>query len=151
MMVLNHGQYYCVSLCEEKTSIQLDIILDKKARSYARSCELLIDFFQNMLKQTCEAFMPASAKPIAYTPCPHCDKLHIKYNDLWEGYPQLCNMKSIPPDYYQDLFKGNKGTPVSYCRCIIILCRFYVHITDISTTEQLEGKIILQAYAYYII
>ena len=150
MMVLNHGQYYSVSLCEKKASIQLDVILEKKARSYATSCQLLIDFFQNMLKQTCEVFMPALAKPIAYTPCPYCDELHIKYNDLREDCPQLCNMKSIPPDYYQDLFKGNEGILILNCKCIILSC-FYVLIADISTTEQLEGKVILQACMYYII
>ena len=32
MMLLNHGQYYSVSLCEEKSSIQLDIILGQSKK-----------------------------------------------------------------------------------------------------------------------
>ena len=109
MMVLNHGQYYSVTLCKEKSSIQLDIILEQNTQSFGESRKQLIDFFQIMLKQTCDMFMPASAKPVAYTPCPHCNELHIKYNNLLEGHPHLCKMKSIPSDYYQDLFKDTQG------------------------------------------
>ena len=110
MMVLDHEQYYSVSLCKEKNSIQLDIILDKNIQSDGESRKQLIDFFQSALEQTCQVFMPASSKPVAYTPCPHCNELHIKYKNLLEERPHLCNMRYIPSDYYQDLFKDYKGT-----------------------------------------
>ena len=45
-MVLDEGQYYGVSLCEESVSIQLDIILDKSIGILC--CEhryQLIEFF----------------------------------------------------------------------------------------------------------
>ena len=109
-MVLDHGQFYGVSLCKEKSSIQLDIIVEKNAQSSGESRKQLIYFFQTMLNDTCQVFMPASAKPIAYTPCPHCNELHIKYEKLLEGRPQLCGLKSVPSDYYQDLFKNTEGT-----------------------------------------
>ena len=106
MMVLNHGQYYSVSLCEEKSSIQLDIIHQQNMQASTENSRKLIDFFQFTLEQTCQEFMPASAKPVAYTACPHCDELHIKYKSLLEGRHLLCDMKPIPSDYYQSLFKG---------------------------------------------
>ena len=121
MMVLDHGQYYSVSLCKEKYSIQLDIILEKNTQSYGESRKQLIDFFLSTLEQTCHVFMPASSKPVAYTPCPHCNELHIKYRSLLEERPHLCNMMSVPSDYYQDLFKDTQGTP----DCL--LCCYYVY------------------------
>ena len=109
MMVLNHGQFYSVSLCKEKSSIQLDIILEKDAQSSTDSRKQLIEFFQIMLDQTCDVFMPASPKPVAYIPCPYCSELHIRYKNLLEKRPQLCEIKSIPSDYYQDLIMDTRG------------------------------------------
>ena len=110
MMVLDHGQFYSVSLCKEKSSIQLDVIVEKNAQSSAESRKQLVDFFQTMLEQTCQVFMPASAKPNACTPCPHCNELHIRYKKLLEEHPQLCGINSVHSDYYQDFFKDTQGT-----------------------------------------
>ena len=57
--------------------------------------------------------MPASAKPVAYIPCPHCDDLHIKYKNMLEGLPYICNTKPISQDYYQKLFRGTQGMLVA--------------------------------------
>ena len=51
-MVLNHGQYYSVSLCEEKNSIQVDIILGKSMKKSAENRKQLIDFFQTTLEKS---------------------------------------------------------------------------------------------------
>ena len=105
MMVLNHGQYYGVSLCEAKSSIQVDIILEKSIKKSAENRKQLIDFFQTTLEKICNDIIPASSKSIPYIQCPHCDAVHLKLRNLLEGRALLCNMKSIPQDYYQDLFR----------------------------------------------
>ena len=105
MMVLNHGQYYGVSLHEEKSSIQVDIILEESIEESTKNRKHLIDFFQTMLEKICDDMIPAASKPVPYIQCPHCNKVHLKLINLLEGHAQLCNMKSIPRDYYQDLFR----------------------------------------------
>ena len=109
MMVLNHGQYYGVSLCEAKSSIQVDIILEKSMKKSAENRKQLIDFFQTTLEKICNDIIPASSKPIPYIQCPHCDTVHLKLRNLLEGRALLCNMKSVPQDYYQDLFREFQG------------------------------------------
>ena len=140
MMVLNQGQYYSVSLCKEKSSIQLDIILEQNVQSYGESREQLIDFFQIMLRRTCQEYIPASTTPVAYAPCPYCNELHIKYKSILEKRPQLCNMKSIPLNYYQDLLKDTQGNfeCLNSYVMIVIMCL----LTGVSATEQLDGKLI---------
>ena len=110
LMVLNHGQYYSVSLCEEKNSIQVDIILGKSMKKSAENCKQLIDFFQTTLGKICNDLIPASSKPIPYIQCPHCDKVHLKLRNLLEGRALLCNMIPVHQDYYQDLFREFQGT-----------------------------------------
>ena len=109
-MVLNHGQYYSVSLCEEKSSIQVDIILEKSMKNSAENRKQLIDFFQTTLEKICNDLIPASSKPIPYIQCPHCDKVHLKLKNLLEGRTLLCNMISVHQDYYQYLFREFQGT-----------------------------------------
>ena len=104
-MVLNYGQYYSVSLCEEKSSIQVDIILEESMEESAENRKQLIEFFQTTLENICHDMIPAASKPIPYIQCPHCDKIHLKLKILLEGRAQLCDMKSIPKDHYQDLFR----------------------------------------------
>lgn len=105
MMVLNHGQYYGVSLHEEKSSIQVDIILEESIEESTKNRKHLIDFFQTMLEKICNDMIPAASKPVPYIQCPNCNKVHLKLINLLEGRAQLCNMKSIPRHYYQDLFR----------------------------------------------
>ena len=104
-MVLNHGQYYSVNLCEEKSSIQVDIILEQSMKKSAENREQLIEFFQTTLEKICIDLIPASSKPVPYIQCPHCNKIHLKLRNVLEGRAQLCDTKSVPPDYYQDLFR----------------------------------------------
>jgi len=131
MMALNHGQYYSVSLCDERSSIQLDILLERDVQSSAEDRRQLIDFFTDTLEQTCQEFMPSSDKPVAYTPCPHCDDPHIKYKNLLEGRPSLCKhlKSSIPSDYYQDLFNGTQIV------CIIISHCYYYASTQVLDSQ----------------
>ena len=107
MMILSPGQFYCVSLCEERHSIQLDIILDKSTEKSAENRKQLVEFFQSTLEKIRQEFMGAARKPIPYVQCPYCPDLHIKYTNLFKG--DVCDTKSIPLDYYQDLFTNIKG------------------------------------------
>ena len=109
MMVLNHGQYYSVSLCEAKNSIQVDIILGKSMKKSAEYRKQLIDFFQAALEKICNDIIPASSKPIPYIQCPHCDTIHLKLRNVLEGRALLCNMIPVHQDYYQDLFRKFQG------------------------------------------
>ena len=109
MMVLSSNQFYCVSLCQERKSIQLDIILDKSTEDSAQHRKVLLEFFQSTLEQIRQEFMTAAAKPIGYIPCPHCSRLHIKFNK--RGI-QLCDADIIAEDYYQDLYNKTQGTYV---------------------------------------
>ena len=123
MMVLNHDQYYSVNLSEEKSCIQVDIILRKSMRKSAENRKQLIDYFQTMLEKICHDLIPASSKPIPYIQCPHCDKVHLKLMNALEGHTLLCSMIPIPQGYYQDLFRECQGTrlPLYYsmlcCKC----------------------------------
>lgn len=105
-MVLNPGQYYGVSLCEEKSSILLDIVLEQKMKKSAENRKQLVSFFQTTLEKICKDLIPASGKPVPYIQCPFCDKLHLKLKILLERRAQLCDVHTIPLDYYQDLFQG---------------------------------------------
>ena len=121
-MVLNHGQYYSVCLCEEKNSIQVDIILEKSMKMSAENRKQLIDFFQTALEKICNDLIPASSKPIPYIQCPHCDKVHLKLRNLLEGRTLLCNMVSVHQHYYEDLLREFQGTyHISYILQVIFL------------------------------
>ena len=124
-MVLNHGQYYSVSLCDEKNSIQVDIILEKSMKKSAENRKQLIDFFQTTLEKICDDLIPASSKPIPYIQCPHCDKVHLKLRNLLEGRALLCNMISVHQGYYQDLFRECQGTILAIYSSMLHLC--YLH------------------------
>ena len=65
-MVLSPGQFYCVSLCQQSNSIQLDVILDKSTKRSAENRKELMAFFQSTLEQILKEMMPAAAKPISY-------------------------------------------------------------------------------------
>ena len=109
MMILSSGQFYCVSLCKAKTSIQLDIILDKNTAQSAKNRRDLLKFFQTTLEQIRKGIMAAATKPTLYVECPYCPALHIKYTNLLKGGVHICKTTSIPQDYYQDLFKNIQG------------------------------------------
>ena len=109
MMILSSGQFYCVSLCKAKSSIQLDIILDKSTAASAKNRKELLKFFQTTLEQIRKEFMAAATKPTLYVDCPYCPDLHIKYANLLKGGVQMCKTVTIPQNYYQDLFKNIQG------------------------------------------
>jgi len=104
MMVLDEGQYYGVSLCEERVSIQLDIILDKSlGEESLKHRKQLIEFFQGKFDQVCKELIPASVKPKVCIPCPFCKNPHIKYKNQPGGVFCKAQKKTVPKDYYQDL------------------------------------------------
>ena len=109
MMVLSSNQFYCVSLCQERKSIQLDIIMDKNSEASVQHRKELIEFFQSTLKEIRLEFMAAAAKPICYIPCPYCPELHIKFSNLLKGGVQICNTETISQDYYQGLYNNTEG------------------------------------------
>ena len=115
-MILSPGQFYCLSLCQDRNGIQLDVILDRSTKTSAENRVELMEFFQSTLEQIHQQIMPAATKPIAYVPCPHCSNLHIKYINLFKGGTQLCKTKPIPLEYYQDLFQNVKGIVT----CIVV-------------------------------
>ena len=121
-MVLNQGQYYSVCLREEKSSIQVDIILEKSMKKSAENRKQLINFFQETLEKICKDMIPASSRPLPYIQCPHCDKVHLKLKNVLESRAQLCSIYSIDQDYYQDLFRNFQGIPIKMfcCHCIYI-------------------------------
>jgi len=104
-MVLGNGQYYCISLAEEKYSIKLSIILLPAIKNSVDERKQLLYFFQAKLTSLVKEFMPATKKPIAYIPCFYCDRLHVEVNVLLNGQQQDCPMvdKPIPPQHYQSL------------------------------------------------
>ena len=107
-MVLDEGQYYGVSLCEDCVSIRLDIILEKSIGK--ASCEHrkeLIDFFKTTLHQICKELIPASHKQLKVcVPCPFCYNPHVKYGGAQPG-GVFCGSqrKMVPKDYYQNLLQ----------------------------------------------
>ena len=107
MMVLGHGQYYCISLHEEMCSIQLSFLLHGKDHSADQRFELF-QYIQSKLKLLMDDFMKASTKPRVYVPCyfTNCNKLHVELQPLCNGDDQHCHkeVKPVPNDYYSDLF-----------------------------------------------
>lgn len=109
-MVLGRDQYYCVSMCEEKDSIQLSFILLSGGRHSADQRIELLLYFQHKLEMVMADFMHASTKPVAYIPCCFCDDLHVEVQRLIKGQQQHCASvgKSLPDKHYLDLII-NKG------------------------------------------
>ena len=137
-MILSPGQFYCVSLHEKTSTIQLDIILEKSTEMSAENRKDLVKFFQSTLEQIRQEMMAAATKPVCYIPCPHCPDLHIKYTNIFEGRAQLCKTTSIPLNYYQDLYQNIQGTYVLYLSqlpCLISI----VTSAGVSEIEQIRG------------
>ena len=110
-MVLGRDQYYRVSVCGEKDSIQLSfILLSGGHHSAEQRIELLLDF-QHKLEMVMEDFMQASTKPVAYIPCCFCDELHVELQCLIKRRQQHCASvgKPLPDEHYLDLII-NKST-----------------------------------------
>ena len=105
MMTLSHGQDYCISLCEEKYSIQLSFVLLPGGGHLAEYRIELLKYFQSKLEVVMEDFMSATSKPIAYIPCCYCSELHMELQLLLKQEQQRCpkNTKPIPGKYYRDL------------------------------------------------
>ena len=137
MMILSSGQFYCVRLCKAKNSIQLDIILDKSTIQSAKNRKELVKFFQATLEQIRKEIMAAATKPTLYVECPFCTDVHIKYDNLLKGV-HICKTRTIPQDYYQDLFKNIQGIYT----CSININTFNHTFVGVSVTEQLRGKYI---------
>ena len=123
MMILSTGQLYCVRLCKESNTIQLDIILDKSTEKSAENRKALMEFFVTTLEQIRKEIMGAAKKPICYVPCPHCPNIHIRYTNLFRGGDLLCQTAAqiVQQDYYQDLIQGIAIYLLTYHKlCIMI-------------------------------
>jgi len=107
MMVLGRGQYYCVSLCEEKCSIRVSIVLQPEKNPAAEQRIELLQYFQSKIELVMEDFMNASSKPVAYIPCCYCSEFHLQFELLLEREEQHCpktvQLQPIPEEYYSDL------------------------------------------------
>ena len=110
-MVLGRDQYYRVSVCEEKDSIQLSFILLSGGHHSADQRFKLLLYFQHKLEMVMEDFMQASTKPVAYIPCCFCDELHVELQRLIKRQQQHCASvgKLLPDEHYLDLII-NKST-----------------------------------------
>ena len=110
-MVLGRDQYYSVSVCEEKDSVQLSFILLSGGHHSAKQRIEFLKYFQHKLEMVMEDFMPASTKPVACIPCCFCDKLHVELQLLIGGHQQHCATveKPLPDEHYLDLII-DKGT-----------------------------------------
>ena len=105
-LVLGNGQYYCVSLSEEKSSIKLSIILLPDNQHSAKERIELLDYFQFKLEAVIADFLQAAKKPVAYIPCCYCDRLHVTLQLLLDGKQQHCSTaedRPIPKDHYSSL------------------------------------------------
>ena len=118
MMVLGHGQCYCVSLQEEMHSIQLSFLLHGNDHAAADQRFELFQYIQSKLKLLMDDFMKASTKPRVYVPCyfTNCNQLHVELQALCNGDNQYCPkvVKPVPDDYYSDLFPCT-----GKCYCLI--------------------------------
>ena len=105
MMALSQGQRYCISLCEEKYSIQLSFVLLPGGGHLAEHRRELLQYFRSKLEVVMEDFMEATSKPIAFIPCCYCSQLHVELEMLLMGEQQDCpeNIDPIPTQYYCDL------------------------------------------------
>ncbi|XP_065883364.1 uncharacterized protein [Dysidea avara] len=141
MMVLDHGQFYRVTICEEHTSIQLDIILEKYVgEDSSENRKQLVNFFQSKLNQICKDWIPACPKVKAFIPCPFCNDLHILYKSLSkESLRLVCSTikKPIPSGYYQNIFccEGTKKTDQAS------VCEDYLNDRDRVTYAGLVEKL----------
>jgi len=118
-MVLDHGQFYCVSICEEHTSIQLDIILEKYVeKGSSENRKQLITFFKSNLDQICKDWIPACPKVKAFIPCPFCNNLHILYKNISKELACSTKRQAIPSDYYQNLL-CSRGM-YRFCKWILL-------------------------------
>ena len=106
-MVLDRKQEYCVSLCEEMSSIQLSFVLHGKDSSAEHRYQLFM-YIQSKLELLMNDFMQASTKPKAFVPCYYkdCHEIHVELQLLCNKEHQFCSTKEefIPDDYYIDLF-----------------------------------------------
>ena len=106
-IVLDNKQYYCVSLFEEKSAIQLSFLLHGKDSSAEHRYQLF-QYLQSKIELLMENFMKASTKPKVYVPCYYkdCDELHVELQMVCNKEYQYCptEEKPIPDDYYFDLF-----------------------------------------------
>ena len=106
-MVLGHDQLYYVSLSEDHHSIRLAITPDEDGIATIQGLQerwKLIEEFNVKLKETVEAFMPASQLPQCFIPCSLCPKLHLKLDDIRaDDSPLRCINGKLSKDYYSDL------------------------------------------------
>ena len=96
----------------------------------------LINFFQTTLEKICNDLVPASSKTVPYIQCPHCDNLHLNLRNLFERRAQLCDMKSVRRDYYQDLFTDFQCMQRCVSLAYYVVTIFIVVFTVTSKPEE---------------
>ena len=148
MMVLGHEQYYCVSLHEEKHSIQLSFLLHGKDHAADQRFELF-QYIQSKLELLMNDFMKASTKPRVYIPCyfMNCNKLHVELQLLCNGKNQHCPkvVKPVPDNYYSDLFPC---TGKYYCllSMMCLTCIFVMSVPNEARKSVTTGIMIINIY-----
>ena len=125
--MLGNGQYYCLSLSEEKSSIKLSIILLPDNQHSSKERKELLDYVQSKLEAVIADFLPATKKPVAYIPCCYCDRMHVRLQLLLDGKQQHCSAvkdKPLPKNHYCHLVtdQGEYSIPCAlYCHYIPLL------------------------------
>ena len=110
-MVLGDDQYYYISLREDKDSICLIMTLDENGvttGAYLKERRELLKFFRNALENVVKSLSKMSEEeiklPIAYVPCPQCDRLHFSLDFVCNAKKRALRCKTkLRLGYYSDL------------------------------------------------
>ena len=109
-MVLGDDQYYYISLCEDQGSICLIMTPDENEQVSDAGLEVrrdLINHINTTLISIIKSISKVSGEfqlPVAYVPCPQCDKLHITLEIVCAAKKRALRCKTkLPLGYYSDL------------------------------------------------
>ena len=109
-MVLGDDQYYYISHCEDQGSICLIMTPDENGIVSDAGLEArrdLINHVNTTLISIVKSISKVSGEfqlPVAYVPCPQCDKLHITLEIVCAAKKRALRCKTkLPLGYYCDL------------------------------------------------
>ena len=134
MMALSNGQCYCISLCEEKCSIQLSFVFLPEGDHLAEQRLKLMKYFQLNVEAVIEDFMNATSKPVAYIPCYYCKRLHVKFQSLFDKQQLHCpdSTKPIPLWYYCDLVSDEGTTNIIFQYILLLIIIVFVVLSTVE-------------------